>query len=122
MFTMPAITLVVFILGYIDIACRFISQVSGGGSLALKIVYLGIVISASNRKKWARAVWSMYIIVGIIVAAIGLIGVMRQTKVDGNILFFLSDLPCSIVLSIVFSIVMLVLLWHPSTTDWFERE
>ncbi len=112
MFTMPAMTLAAFILGYIDIVSRFASLTRGGGWIVLKIAYLGIVIAANNRQKWARVVWSLWMAVGIL-ASINII-----SRAVNNIPYFLFLSFCGVILPTL----LLVFLWHPTTTDWFDRE
>lgn len=109
MFTMPAVTLVAFILGYLDVASRFVSLASGGGWIGLKIAYLGIVIAANSRLKWARVVWSLWMIVGMLVS------VWLAGKVGEGVLLIVF---CGIILPTV----LMILLWHPTTTEWYERE
>jgi hypothetical protein len=107
---MPGITLAVFVMGYIDVVSRFVAWANAGGGLVLKLCYLGVVIAANCRQKWARVVWSLWLVLGI---GVSLVGVRNNSDVTMLTLLVL----CGVILPIS----LLIFLWHPSTTDWFQR-
>lgn len=107
---MPGITLVVFVMGYIDVVSRFVAWANVGGGLILKLSYLGVVIAANCRQRWARVIWSLWLVFGVGVSLV----CMRSTS-DVNILMLL------VLCSVILPISLLIFLWHPSTTDWFQQ-
>ena len=105
---MPGVTLAAFILGYVDVLSRLAAWANGNGGLILKLIFLFIVIMANTGQKWARVVWSVWTGFGILVSL-----VFIHNASDMVLLMVL----CGIVLPVV----QMVLLWHPSTTNWFEH-
>ena len=102
------VTLAAFILGYIDVLSRFVAWASGNGGLLIKLIFLFIVIMANTGQKWARIVWTVWTGVGILVS---LVFIQNTENMVAMLVF------CGIVLPVV----QMILLWHPSTTTWFEN-
>lgn len=105
---MPGTALAAFILGYIDVISRFVSWASGNGGLLIKLIFLFIVIMANTGQKWARVVWTVWIGVGILVSLVFIHQVQEMIVM-------------LVICGLILPVVQMILLWHPSTTAWFEK-
>ena len=106
---MPGVTVAAFIMGYIDVLNRFSTWVYGGGRTIpiFLLITIVLVIAANNKQQWARVAWSAWIGFGVFC---------------GVACLFVGEWPLLALASIAISIALLVCLWHPKTTDWFEGE
>ena len=102
----PGVTLVAFILGYIDVLTRFATWGIGGARHipVIALLTLFFVVAANNKKNWARVCWTVWTGFGII-CSFGLC-----FEVDNSFVVFIS---------IVLSSMLLICLWHPKTNEWF---
>ena len=113
--TMPKPTRIAFIMGYVDIGCRFVSWMVGSGGLLYELLFLGILIAATMGKRWARVAWSIWLGVGIIISGKLLFTMYILNEPGWKILSLL-------LLGIFLPVLVLRLLWHPETTVWFDRK